>query len=228
MAEMRYPLTANSLGSVDIRWLRLELGSACRFRTGVPWTLLEISQNCFFQLRRMRSIRCSISRKAMLTLAHAFICNRVDCNSLFFGVSSYLVEVIHWWLQSIMNATLLDWSWTFQSLDTSRTKFVRTFTGCRSGSATRSAISFVIVWPVHLPSIWVRFVNTHQFSFRLSTPSVCTTSKQPSGASRKDTVNYGDRGFSVCGCKLWNTLPICRFVNFMKNRSISIKNSKHF
>ena len=33
----------------------------------------KLSQNCFFQLRRMRSIRCSISRKAMLnlTLAHA-------------------------------------------------------------------------------------------------------------------------------------------------------------
>ena len=50
----------------------------------------------------MRSIHCSISIKAMLTLTHAFIYSRVDfCNSLFFGVSSYLLDG----LQSIMNAT---------------------------------------------------------------------------------------------------------------------------
>ena len=60
----------------------------------------KLSQSCFYHLRHMRSIRCSVSRKAMLTLAHAFICSRVDfCNSLFFGVSSYLLNGLH----SIMN-----------------------------------------------------------------------------------------------------------------------------
>ena len=61
----------------------------------------KLSQSCFFQLRRMRSIRRSVSREAMLTLAHAFISSRVDfCNSLFLGVSSHLLDR----LQSVMNA----------------------------------------------------------------------------------------------------------------------------
>ena len=43
-----------------------------------------------------------MSREAMLTLTHAFISSRVDfCNSLFLGVSSYLLDR----LQSVMNAT---------------------------------------------------------------------------------------------------------------------------
>ena len=119
----------------------------------------KLSQSCFFQLRRMRSIRCSISREAMLTLAHAFICSRFDyCNSLFFGVCSYLLDG----LQSIMNATailILNIPKFGHISDEIRTNLhwlpVRA-----NESATRSAISFVIVWPVQLPSIWVRFVNT--------------------------------------------------------------------
>ena len=61
----------------------------------------KLCQSCFFQLRRLRSIRHSFSRHALLTLVHAFISSRLDfCNSALFGVSGYLLDR----LQSILNA----------------------------------------------------------------------------------------------------------------------------
>ena len=61
----------------------------------------KLCQSCFFQLRRLRSIRHSLSRHALLTLVHAFISSRLDfCNSVLYGVSAYLLDR----LQSILNA----------------------------------------------------------------------------------------------------------------------------
>ena len=61
----------------------------------------QLCQSCFFQLRRLRSIRHSLSHHALLTLVHAFISSRLDfCNSALFGVSGYLLDR----LQSILNA----------------------------------------------------------------------------------------------------------------------------
>ena len=83
---------------MTVRNLRVLVDSELKFHEHFS----KLCQNCFFQLRRMRSIRRSVSREAMLTLAHAFISSRVDfCNSLFLGVSSYLLDR----LQSVMNAT---------------------------------------------------------------------------------------------------------------------------
>ena len=143
----------------------------------------KMSQNCFFQLRRMRSIRCSISRKAMLTLAHAFICSRVDfCNILFFGVSSYLLGG----LQSIMNATArlilnipkfghiseeirtnLHWLPVRQRINYKVCYLVR---NCLAGAA-----------PEYLSEV-CQSTSQH----RSSTPPLCT-SQRPSGASREDS-----------------------------------------
>ena len=53
----------------------------------------KLCQSCFFQLRRLRSIRHSLSRHALLTLVHAFISSRLDfCNSALYGVSGYLLN----------------------------------------------------------------------------------------------------------------------------------------
>ena len=46
-------------------------------------------------------MRHSLTRNALLTLVHAFLCSRLDfCNSAMFGVNSYLLDR----LQSILNA----------------------------------------------------------------------------------------------------------------------------
>ena len=61
----------------------------------------KLSQVCFFHLRHIRVVRHSLTRNALLTLVHAFVCSRLDfCNSAIFGVHSYLLDR----LQSILNA----------------------------------------------------------------------------------------------------------------------------
>src|SRR6218665_1049704 len=46
-----------------------------------------LTRSCFYQLRRLRAIRRSVSPKVFLTIVYAFICTRIDyCNSLLIGL----------------------------------------------------------------------------------------------------------------------------------------------
>ena len=121
----------------------------------------------------------------------------------------------------------LDWSWSFQSLDTSRMKFVRTFTGCRSAneSATRSASLFVIVWLVQLRNIWVRSVNppvqhpvVNTFVLHFETTFWCLESGQR--IMVPEDLLFLDPG---CG-----THCLYRCVNYTTNRDSLKRHSKHF
>ena len=61
----------------------------------------QLCHSCFFQLRRLRAIRHSLTRKSILMLVHSFICNRIDyCNSVLYGASRFQLDR----LQSILNA----------------------------------------------------------------------------------------------------------------------------
>ena len=63
--------------------------------------ITRLSQVCFFHLRRIRVVLHSLTRHALLTFIHAFVCSRLDfCNSAMFGINSYLLDR----LQSILNA----------------------------------------------------------------------------------------------------------------------------
>ena len=164
----------------------------------------KLSQNCFFQLRRMRSIRRSVSREAMLTLAHAFISSRVDfCNSLFLGVSSYLLDR----LQSVMNATA--------RLILNIPKFGHISDEIRTNLhwlPVRQRISYKVCFLVRncLAGAAPEYLS-----------EVCQSTSSTSGrqhlrfALRNDllvprvrTANYGARGFAVSGPRLWNSLPM--------------------
>src|SRR6218665_1421305 len=63
-----------------------------------------LTRSCFYQLRRLRAIRRSVSPKVFLTIVHAFIyvlCTRIDyCNSLLIGVPKTRLAP----LQSVLNA----------------------------------------------------------------------------------------------------------------------------
>src|SRR5208282_803413 len=52
-----------------------------------------LCRSCFFQLRQLRTVRCSLTDNAMATLIHAFISSRLDyCNSLLVGVGEGLLQ----------------------------------------------------------------------------------------------------------------------------------------
>jgi len=62
---------------------------------------VALSRSCFFNLRRLRSIKQSLTPDANKTLVHAFVSNRLDCcNSLLIGVSNQLLQR----LQVVQNA----------------------------------------------------------------------------------------------------------------------------
>ena len=62
----------------------------------------QLCRSCFYQLRRLRVIRYCLSRGSLLTLACAFICNRMDySNGVLCGVTAGRLDR----LQSVLNAT---------------------------------------------------------------------------------------------------------------------------
>ena len=61
----------------------------------------KLCQVCYFHLRRLRTVRRSLSKECLRTLVHAFVTSRVDhCNSLLYGSYSYLLDR----LQSVLNS----------------------------------------------------------------------------------------------------------------------------
>ena len=63
--------------------------------------IAALSGSCFFHLRRLRSIKQSLTPDANKTLVHAFVSNRLDCcNRLLAGVSNQLLQR----LQVVQNA----------------------------------------------------------------------------------------------------------------------------
>jgi len=63
--------------------------------------IVALSRSCFFHLRRLRSIKQSLTPDANKSLVHAFVSNRLDCcNSLLAGVSNQLLQR----LQVVQNA----------------------------------------------------------------------------------------------------------------------------
>ena len=163
----------------------------------------KLCQSCFFQLRRLRSIRHSLSRHALLTLVHAFISSRLDfCNSVLYGISAYLLDR----LQSILNAAArlilkiskydhisgamrdeLHWLPVPQRINYKICLLVR---NCLTGAG-----------PVYL-------------SESCSLVSTDVGRRHLRSAARSDLLEpryrlerYGRRGFSVVGPHLWNRLP---------------------
>jgi len=61
----------------------------------------SVVRSCFYQIRRLRSIRRSLTSDAAHALVHAFIHSRVDyCNAILVGVSDGVIRK----LQSVLHA----------------------------------------------------------------------------------------------------------------------------
>ena len=163
----------------------------------------QLCRSCFYQLRRLRVIRHCLSRRSLLTLAYAFICNRIDyCNSILCGVAAGRLDR----LQSVLNAT------------------ARLVLNIPKFSHISSAIRDELHWlPVQCRSKFKICVLVRNCIIGSSPPylqELCLPVASVSGrrhlrsADRNDllvpqfrTVNYGQRGFSTLGPRLWNSLP---------------------
>ena len=68
--------------SSSVRDLGVTLDSELTFADHISL----LTRSCFYQLRRLRAIRRSVSPKVFLTIVHAFVCTCIDyCNSLLIG-----------------------------------------------------------------------------------------------------------------------------------------------
>ena len=62
---------------------------------------IEQTMSSYFHLRRLRTVRRSLTKESLLTLVHAFVTSRVDhCNGFLFGSHSYLLDR----LQLVLNS----------------------------------------------------------------------------------------------------------------------------
>ena len=163
----------------------------------------KLCQSCFFQLRRLRSIRHSLSRHALLTLVHAFISSRLDfCNSVLYGVSAYLLDR----LQSILNAAAR------LILNVSKYDHI--------SDAMRNELHWLPIAQRINFKICLLVRNCLAGTGPLYLSEFCNLVSSEAGrrhlrsAARSDLVEprhrlerYGRRGFSVAGPHLWNLLP---------------------
>ena len=165
--------------------------------------VIKLCQTCFFHLRRIRSVRRSLTSQALNTLVHAFISSRIDfCNGVLCGISGYLIDR----LQSVLNSSArlvlnirkydhisaalrdnLHWLPIHQRVQFKICLFVRS---CLVGAA-----------PTYLAES-CRYVRS------------ATGRQNLRSAARGDLIGppwrlkgYGYRGFSVAGPRLWNALP---------------------
>src|SRR6218665_2937457 len=68
--------------SSSVRDLGVTLDSELTFADHISL----LTRSCYYQLKRLRAIRRSVSPKVFLTIVHAFVCSRIDyCNSLLIG-----------------------------------------------------------------------------------------------------------------------------------------------
>ena len=163
----------------------------------------NLCRSCFFQLRRLRLVRHCLSRKCMLMLVHAFVCNRVDyCNGSLCGVSAGRLDR----LQSVLNAA------------------ARLILNIPKHAHITSAIRDELHWlPVQYRSRYKLCLLVRScvaglapdYLCELCIPVATVSGRQHlRSALRNDlvvpqfrTMNYGLRGFSVLGPRIWNSLP---------------------
>ena len=63
--------------------------------------ITQLTRTSYFQLRRIKAIRRSVSSSTLTSIVHAFVCSRIDyCNSVLVGLSKVRLSPI----QSVLNA----------------------------------------------------------------------------------------------------------------------------
>ena len=83
--------------SSSVRDLGVTLDSSLTFTEHIS----KLTRSSYFQLKRLRAIRKSVSSSTFTSIVHAFVCSRIDyCNSLLVGLPKVRLSP----LQSVMNA----------------------------------------------------------------------------------------------------------------------------
>ena len=163
----------------------------------------KLCQVCYFHLRRLRTVRQSLTKESLLTLVHAFITSRVDhCNGVLYGSNGYLLDR----LQSVLNSA------------------ARLILGVPKFDSVSAAIRNELHWlPIEERirfkiALLVRHCivgAAHEYLTELCRPVSSSSGRQSlRSASRGDLIvprfrpqRSGYRAFAVSGPHVWNSLP---------------------
>ena len=178
---------AGNLGVVFDRFLNLDRH------------ITTVCQSSYAHLRRIAAIRTSLSLHTAEQLIHAFISSRLDfCNSLLLGLPQQSLKR----LQKVQNAS------------------ARLLTITRS-SEHITPILYNLHWlpvkyRIQFKILLLTFKALHGsapsyirdlFQLRNLRPGLRSSSSQILSVPKTRLVSYGDRAFSSCAPRLWNSLP---------------------
>src|SRR6218665_1001500 len=72
--------------------MSVTLGSSLTKNLTFQYTLINLPVSCYYQLRQLRNVSCSLSNDAAATLVHAFVTSRLDhCCSVFVSLPLTLI-----------------------------------------------------------------------------------------------------------------------------------------
>ena len=101
--------TRQQLAKMYVTQLRL-ISSAVEFTEmatdlgAMTWQVAAACRSCFYQIRRLKSIKSSLTKQALRSLVQAFVHCRLDyCNSALAGVAKVYLRK----LQSVQNLSLI-------------------------------------------------------------------------------------------------------------------------
>ena len=164
----------------------------------------KLCQVCYFHLRRLWTVRRSLTKESLLTLVHAFVMSRVDhCNGLLFDSHSYLLDR----LQSVLNSAA--------RLVLSISKFSNISAAIHDELhwlPIRRRIDFKIALMVRHCMVG----TAPEYLMELCHPVCSAVGRQYlQSASRGDLIvprfrlqAFGHRAFAISGPQIWNSLPL--------------------
>ena len=163
---------------------------------------LLITRSCYYQLRRLRSIRRHLGRDVTHRLVCAFVFSRLDyCNALFAGLPVSTLAP----LQRVENAAarfVLDLKWSEHI--TSALKQLHWL-------PIKQRICYKLSTIVHkcLHQQAPDYLS-ELFTFTADIQSRCSLRSASDGklAIPRTRIQFGDRAFSVAGARQWNSLPV--------------------
>ena len=162
----------------------------------------NIARTCYFELRRLASIRRVLTSTATATLVSAFVLSRIDyCNSLLFGsthdVTSHLQLIQNYEARVILRLPMSS-SITIhlKSLHWLPVKVRSTYKiACLCYHCHSSTAPSYVTDMLHRKSLLTR--NTRSSSYTMSLLNRPAHSK----------ATLGDRSFSFASSSVWNSIP---------------------
>ena len=167
----------------------------------------NLTRSCYFQLRRLRTIRKAVSVPIFTFIVHAFVCSRINyCNSLLIGLSKTRLSP----LQTVLNAAarLIARLSCYSHISSYQGTSLIGFQSDWLPISTRieyKGLLIVLKAPMGMAPKYLRDAIRLPTSASYLRP-LCSLDRRELFVPRTRTTMAMSRSFSVIGPSLWNRL----------------------